>query len=72
MKINHIFTSKASDGANELKKVMDLKRIKLEGSKFKGSQSKTVINWGSVDLLKKFLILEFSIDQRISNQLRTN
>lgn len=55
MKINHIFTSKASDGANELKKVMDLKRIKLEGSKFKGSQSKTVINWGSVDLPKEVL-----------------
>jgi glutathione synthase/RimK-type ligase-like ATP-grasp enzyme len=49
-KIKHVFIPKASNGANELKELMDLKRIKTEGSKFKGESSKFVINWGSTKL----------------------
>lgn len=55
MKPSHIFTNKASDGANELKELMNLKKIKTMGSKFKGSSTKTVINWGSVDLPNEVL-----------------
>src|SRR5690606_14120892 len=37
----------ASGGAKELSAALGAKRIKHEGSKFRGSPSKTVINWGS-------------------------
>lgn len=36
-----------SEGAKALSKTMGIKRIKHEGSKFKGSPDKMVINWGS-------------------------
>lgn len=36
-----------STGANDLAKALGVKQIKREGSKFKGSEDKLVINWGS-------------------------
>lgn len=36
-----------SEGAKTLKDAMGIKRIKNEGSKFKGAANKVVINWGS-------------------------
>lgn len=48
--LNHIFSSKASDGVLSLKQHMGIKKIKVEESKFKGKPEKTVINWGSTKL----------------------
>lgn len=39
-----------SEGAKALKNALGIKAIKHEGSKFKASQKKTVINWGSSNL----------------------
>lgn len=40
----------ASQSAQNLAEALDIPRIKHEGSKFKGSAKKTVINWGSSEL----------------------
>lgn len=42
----------ASEGAKELAEALDIRRIKHEGSKFRGDKSKTVINWGASELPK--------------------
>lgn len=42
--------NQASEGAKALSKALGIKRIKHEGSKFKGLRDKTVINWGSSSL----------------------
>ncbi len=39
-----------SEGASSLAQALDIKKIKHEGSKFKGSLKKTVVNWGSSTL----------------------
>lgn len=39
--------NKGSEGAKELSRSLNIKRIKHEGSRFKGSQDKVVLNWGS-------------------------
>lgn len=44
-----------SEGAKALKEVMGIKRIKNEGSKFKGSPGKVVINWGSTQVPNEVL-----------------
>lgn len=40
----------ASEGAKNLRTAIGAKLIKREGSKFKGSAAKTVINWGNSEL----------------------
>ncbi len=40
----------ASDSAKKLSEALGFKRIKTEGSKFKGSNDKVVINWGCSNL----------------------
>ncbi|HRP36186.1 MAG TPA: hypothetical protein PLS50_00065 [Candidatus Dojkabacteria bacterium] len=39
-----------SNGADELAKALDIKKIKHENSKFKGNNKKVVINWGSSEI----------------------
>lgn len=39
--------NKFSEGAKELSRKLGVKRIKMEGSKFKAKANKLVINWGS-------------------------
>lgn len=44
----YIYTyNKGSEGAKALSQALNVKRIKHEGSKFRGGLGKTVINWGS-------------------------
>lgn len=42
--------NKGSEGAKELANALQIKKLKHEGSKFKGSPRHTVINWGSSNL----------------------
>jgi len=39
--------NKASEGAKELSEALGIKRLKHEGSRFRGNPRHTVINWGS-------------------------
>lgn len=44
----YIYTyNKGSEGAKALSQALKVKRIKHEGSKFRGGVGKTVINWGA-------------------------
>lgn len=47
MTINIFSWNEHSEGAKELAREMGIKRIRHENSKYKGSQRKYVINWGS-------------------------
>lgn len=42
--------NKVSEGAKELSRALEIKRLRHEGSKFRGNQRHTVINWGSGQL----------------------
>lgn len=60
MKVNIYSWNEASEGAKQLAAAMGIKRLKHEGSKYKGKPDKTVINWGSSsvpDEVKKSKIL---------------
>ena len=51
MAIVNIFTfNKFSKGAEELSKALGIKRLKMQGSTFRGGPNKTVINWGSTNI----------------------
>lgn len=48
MTINAMFCyNQASEGGRELAQALNIPRIKHTGSKFKGSPSKTILNWGA-------------------------
>lgn len=60
MVVNIYSWKEASEGAKQLAEAMGIKRLKHEGSKYKGSDKKIVINWGSSsvpDEVKKSRIL---------------
>ena len=63
-----------SEGAKELARALGGKRIRHEGSTFKGSTKKVVINWGSStvpDEVNKCRVLNpTEAVQRVSNKLR--
>lgn len=64
-----------SKGAKELSKSLDIQRIKLEGSSFKGGKTYTVINWGSAKKTVPFsaetkVINKFSKVNKSSNKRR--
>lgn len=47
-----------SEGAKELSRTLDVKRIKHQGSKFRGGMGKAIINWGSSSLSDQALACE--------------
>ena len=47
--------NKASESAKLLAQALGIKKIKREGSNFKGSRRKTVINWGCTSLNREIL-----------------
>ncbi len=48
---NYIYSWNAnSKGAKQLSRSLGIQRIRHEGSRFRGGQNKTVINWGSTQL----------------------
>jgi glutathione synthase/RimK-type ligase-like ATP-grasp enzyme len=52
----HIFSyNPNSEGAKALKEALGIKRIKNEGSKFKGGLQKQVINWGATQVPNEVL-----------------
>lgn len=61
MKINGVYSyNEYSKGCKELSKALNVKRIKHERSRFKGSPRKTIINWGAGQLspeINKCLVL---------------
>lgn len=65
--------NKNSEGAKVLADALKIKRIRHEGSTFKGSSKKTVINWGSSNLpdevLKSRVLNDPKAVQRCSNKL---
>ena len=62
-----------SESAKGLSHFLDAKRIKVEGSKFRGNANKTVINWGSsslpVEVMKCLVINPPNLVKEASNKL---
>lgn len=78
MSINAMFAyNQASQGGKELAEALNIPRIKHVGSKFKGSSSKTILNWGASldrfpsDLLNCNIINHPNAVTAASNKLET-
>lgn len=68
--------NKGSEGAKALSTELGIKRIKHEGSKFRGGRGKAIINWGSSNLSDQALACERILNKpeavrNASNKLKT-
>jgi hypothetical protein len=72
--INIFAWNEFSEGAKQLASAMEIKRIKHENSRYKGSQKKVVINWGSsqvpAEIMKSRVLNPPELVLLCSNKLR--